>query len=334
MKVLFIGGTGVISSASAPWAIAQGIDLYLLNRGQSVRSMPEGATHLKANVQNADEVDAAIGQHEFDAVVNWIAFEPTDVIRDIERFQNRTGQYVFISSASVYQLPVSNLPITESVPLVNSYWRYSQQKIACEDVLMQAYRERNFPATIVRPAHTYDKTLIPVTGGFTTMERLRRGKHALIPGDGTSLWTLTHHEDFARGFVGLLGHPQALGEAVHITSEEALTWNHIFSLLAQAFGYTEQFLHVPSDLVHAHDTNLGVTLLGDMTSSKTFDNSKIKRLVPSYHAVIPFHRGVEEIARFYRNNPGYQSLNHELDGTMDRIAEAQLSAWPSEVANS
>ena len=293
--------------------------------------MAESATHLKANVQDAEEVDAVLGQHEFDAVVNWIAYEPSDVIRDIERFQNRTGQYVFISSTSVYQLPVSNLPITESVPLVNSYWRYSQQKIACEDVLMQAYREQGFPATIVRPAHTYDKTLIPVTGGFTTMERLRRGKHALIPGDGTSLWTLTHHEDFAKGFVGLLGHPQAIGEAVHITSEEALTWNQIYSLLAQAFGLKEHFLHVPSDLVHAHDTNLGVTLLGDMASSKTFDNSKIKRLVPSYHAVIPFHRGVEKIARFYRDNPGYQTIDRELDRTMDRIAEAQLSAWPSEV---
>ncbi len=328
MRVLFIGGTGVISSGVSPLALDQGIDLYLLNRGQSVRSLPEGVTHLQADIHNADEVEAVLGGIDFDAVVNWIAYEPADITRDVARFRNRTEQYVFISSASVYKVPPGTLPLTESAPLVNVHLRYSQRKIACEEVLMRAFREEDFPVTIVRPSHTYDRTQIPVVGGYTALDRMRRGKEVLIPGDGTSLWTLTHHTDFARGFVGLLGHPQALGEAVHITSDEVFTWNEIYAMVAQAFGLEARFLHVPSDLIHAYDATLGASLLGDMASCKMFDNTKIRRLVPAYRTVIPFHRGVEEIARWHHAHPHHQMVNPALDHTMDRIAKAYASAWP------
>ncbi len=331
MKVLFIGGTGIISSAAAPWAIAQGIDLYLLNRGQSIRPLPEGATHLRANINDADEVRAVLDQHEFDAVVNWIAFEPAHITRDIDLFRNRTGQYVFISSTSVYKVPVGPMPLTESAPLFNAHWRYSQQKIACEEVLMQAFRDDNFPVTIVRPAHTYDKTAIPifpVTGGYTAIDRMKRGKEVLIPGDGTTLWTLTNHRDFAKGFVGLLGHPLALGEAVHITSDEVLTWNQIYEMIARAFGLEARFVHVPSDLVNAYDSDLGSSLLGDIGSCKMFDNTKIKRLVPGYKAVVPFHRGVEEIASWYLGSPARGVVDQHLDQFLDRVLAAYASAWP------
>ena len=330
MRVLFIGGTGIISSGAAPMAIAQGIELYLLNRGLSIRPLPEGAIHLQADINDAEEVEAVLGQLEFDAVVNWIAYEPADVTRDIDRFRHRTGQYIFISSTSVYKVPVGSLPLTESAPLANFHWRYSQQKIACEEVLLRAFREEGFPVTIVRPAHTYDRTLIPIVGGYTAIDRLRRGKKVLIQGDGTSLWTLTHHKDFARGFLGLLGHPQALGEAVHITSDEVFTWNQIYAMVARAFGLEARFLHVPSDLIHAYDVHLGASLLGDMASCKMFDNTKIKRLVPAYRAVIPFHWGVQEIAGWHRENPRQQAVNPELDRTMDRIVEAYASAWPQD----
>lgn len=329
MKVLFIGGTGTISSAAAPLAVERGMDLFLLNRGRSTRPLPAGATHLRADIHDADEVTKALGGHEFDAVVNWVAYTPADVRRDVELFRQRTGQYVFISSASAYKIPGGAQPITEGAPLLNPIWRYSQQKIACEDLLMRACREEGFPVTIVRPSHTYDRTSIPVTGRFTVIDRLRRGKPALIHGDGTTLWTLTHHRDFAVGFVGLLGHPLAIGEAVHITSDEVLTWNQIYAMVADAFGVKPNFLHVPSDLINAYDETLGAGLLGDKASCKMFDNAKIKGLVPEFNAVIPFHRGVREIADWYRADPARQVVDADMDRTLDRIAEAYRKAWPA-----
>ncbi len=330
MKVLFIGGTGIISSAVTPMAIEQGMDLYLLNRGQSIRPLPAGTTHLPADIHDPQAVEAVLSGHEFDVVVNWVAYVPEDVTRDIAWFRHRTRQYVFISSASAYQIPGGALPITEGTPLVNPIWPYSQQKIACENVLMQAHREEGFPVTIVRPSHTYDKTSVPTTAGrYTAMDRLQRGKPALIHGDGTSLWTLTHHRDFALGFVGLLGHPLAIGEAVHITSDEVLTWNQIHTILARAFGVEEHFVHVPSDLIHAYDPELGAGLLGDKASCKVFDNSKIKRLVPAYRAVIPFHQGAAEIAQWYREDPSRQEVDPVMDQMIDRILDTYQAVWPS-----
>ncbi len=330
MKVLFIGGTGTISSGVTPLAIEQGIDLYLLNRGQSPRALPMGATHLQADISDTAAVQTVLGAHEFDVVVNWIAYVPDDVTRDIARFQDRTGQYIFISSASAYQSTGGTRPITESTPLVNPCLRYAQQKIACENVLMQAHREEGFPVTIVRPSHTYDRTSVPTTiGRYTAIDRLRRGQPTLIHGDGTSLWTLTHHRDFAQGFVGLLGHPLALGEAVHITADEVLTWNQIHTMLAHAFNVEARFVHVPSDLIHAYDPTLGAGLLGDKAGCKVFDNSKIKRLVPTYQAAIPFHQGAQEIARWYQEDPRRQVVDHALDRTIERILTAYQSAWPT-----
>jgi nucleoside-diphosphate-sugar epimerase len=225
MKVLFIGGTGIISSACSQLAIQRGIDLYLLNRGQSARSVPEGAKVLQGDIRDRQSARVAIGNLEFDAVVNWISFTTEHIEADLELFRGRTGQYIFISSASAYQTPPITLPVTESTILDNPYWLYSRNKIACEERLVKAYREEKYPITIVRPSHTYDCTVLPMDGGYSVVERMLKGKRVIVHGDGSSLWTLTHHADFARGFVGLLGNSRAIGEAVHITNDEWLTWN-------------------------------------------------------------------------------------------------------------
>ncbi|MGA7304004.1 MAG: NAD-dependent epimerase/dehydratase family protein, partial [Rhodothermales bacterium] len=225
MKVLFIGGTGIISSACSRLAVENGIDLYLLNRGKSIRSVPESATVLNADFYDHDSVRSLLGSQRFDVVVDWIAYAPDRIEADLELFRDRTDQYIFISSASAYQTPPESLPVTESTPLDNPFWEYSRNKIACEERLMRAYREVGFPVTIVRPSHTYDATSIPLFGGYTAIDRMRKGKKIVVHGDGTSLWIMTHHRDFAKGFVGLLGNERAIGEAFHITSDEVLTWN-------------------------------------------------------------------------------------------------------------
>ena len=236
MKVLFIGGTGTISSACSQLALERGIELYLLNRGQSVRPAPAGAQILRGDIREPASARKALGGLTFDAVVDWIVFTPDHIEADLELFRGRTGQYVFISSASAYQTPPASLPVTESTVLDNPFWQYSRNKIACEERLVRAYREEKFPITIVRPSHTYDRTLVPMDGGWTVVDRMRRGQPVIVHGDGTSLWTLTHHRDFARGLVGLLGNAHAIGDAVHITSDEWLSWNQIFTLMARAAG--------------------------------------------------------------------------------------------------
>lgn len=328
MKVLFIGGTGIISSACSQLALDRGIDLYLLNRGQSSRPVPAGAKVLHGDIRDPESVRQALGDHRFDAVVNWIAFTPEHVETDLDLFRGRTQQYIFISSASAYQTPPETLPVVESTPLRNPFWLYSRNKIACEDLLTRAYREEGFPVTIVRPSHTYDRTLLPMTGGWTTVARMRQGKKVLVHGDGTSLWTLTHHRDFAKGFVGLLGNPHALGEVFHITSDEWLSWNQIYGLVAQAAGVEAQLVHVPSELIAAFDANIGAGLLGDKAHSMIFDNSKIKRVVPDFVATIPFARGAGEIMNWYDANPDRQIINQQMDQLMDRIIAAYESIWP------
>lgn len=328
MKVLFIGGTGIISSACSKLALDRGIDLYLLNRGQSHRPVPTGAKVLIGDIRDASSAQAALGDHHFDAVVNWIAFTPEQVQADLELFRGRTGQYVFISSASAYQTPLAALPITESTPLRNPQWLYSRNKIACEDLLTRAYREEGFPATIVRPSHTYDHTLLPITGGWTTVARMRQGKKVFVHGDGSSLWVMTHNTDFAKGFVGLLGNPHAIGDVFHITSDELLTWNQIYALVAKAAGVEAQLVHVPSDLIAAFDANIGAGLLGDKTHSVIFDNSKIKRLVPDFVCTTPFARGIEDVLAWYDANPDRQVINPDIDALTDRIVAAMESIWP------
>ncbi|HEX2863530.1 MAG TPA: SDR family oxidoreductase, partial [Deinococcales bacterium] len=279
MKALFIGGTGIISSACAPEAVRRGIDLTILNRGrEGRRPLPDGARVVQGDIRDPGSVRAALGDETFDAVVNWIAFTPDQVETDLNLFAGRTGQYVFISSASAYQKPVAHLPITESTPLVNPFWEYSRNKIACEERLMRAHRETGFPVTIVRPSHTYDRTLLPFDGGYTVLDRLKRGKPVVVQGDGTSLWVLTHHEDFARAFVSLLGNSHALGTAVQITSDELLTWNGIFETVGRAAGAKPELVHVPSDAIARFIPEFGPGLLGDKSHSVMFDNTKIKRL--------------------------------------------------------
>jgi nucleoside-diphosphate-sugar epimerase len=325
MKALFIGGTGVISSACARLALARGIDLVLFNRGHTERAIPEGTRVLHGDIRDRASAARTLEGTTFDVVVNWIGFTPDQVEADIELFQDRTGQYVFISSASAYQKPPSSLPITESTPLDNPFWTYSQNKIACEARLMQAYHEDKFPITIVRPSHTYDRTKVPLIGHYTDLHRMRTGKKVIVHGDGTSLWVLTHHQDFAKGFVGLLGNHHALGHAFHITSDELLTWNQIYTILAHAVGVEPQIVHVPSDVIAALDPEVGAGLLGDKAHSVIFDNTKIKRTVPGFVASIPFSRGAEEIAAWFDADPARQVVDREVDDLMDRLV-----AWASD----
>jgi len=329
MKVLFIGGTGIISSACADLALERGIDLYFLNRGLSTsRPVPGGVRVLKGDIRQRSAAAAALSGQQFDVVVDWVAFTPEHIETDLELFSGHTGQYIFISSASAYQTPPSSLPVTESTPLDNPYWLYSRNKIACEERLVRAYRQEKFPITIVRPSLTYDKTALPIDGGYTVINRMRQGKQVIVHGDGTSLWVITHHKDFARGFVGLLGNSHAIGEAFHITSDEVLNWNQIFELVAKAAGAQARIVHVPSDLIAAYDAEWGAGLLGDKAVSMVFDNSKIKRIVPDFVAMIPFSRGVEEIMAWYDADPARQVVDEELDRLIDRIISAYESAWP------
>lgn len=327
MKVLFIGGTGIISSACAQLAVQRGIDLYLLNRGQSKRPSPTTTTILHGDIRDKESAARALGDHQFDAVVNWIAFTPEHIEMDLGLFHGRTQQYIFISSASAYQTPPANLPVTESTPLHNPFWAYSRNKIACEERLMQAYRQDGFPMTVVRPSHTYDQTLLPMHGGYTVVHRMRQGKKVIVHGDGSSLWTMTHHRDFAKGFVGLLGNNHAIGDTFH-TSDEWLTWDQIARIMARAAGTEANIIHIPSDFIAHFDPDWGASLLGDKTHSMIFDNSKIKRLVPDFAATIPFGRGAEEIMAWYDADPARQVVNEQLDVLMDKIIAAYESAWP------
>ena len=323
LRVLFIGGSGIISSACSRVAVDSGIDLFVLNRGRSaVRPLPPGVSMLRADIREPDSVRAEISDLAFDAVVDWVAFTPGHVRTGIELFRGRTAQYVFISSASAYQTPPARVPVTESTPLRNPYWQYSRDKIACEDLLVAAYREEGFPVTIIRPSHTYDQTSVPFDGGWTVLGRMLAGKPVIVHGDGTSLWTLTHHDDFARAFVPLLGHPRTLGEAIHITSDDVLTWNQIAAALAAALGVTARLVHVPSDAIAAADPEWGAGLLGDKAHSMVFDNAKLRSLVPGWQAVIPFEQGAREIAGWYLADPARQVTEARLDATMDKLATA------------
>ncbi len=322
MKVLFIGGTGIISSACSELAIGRGIELYLLNRGQSIRPAPPGAICFQADIRQPDSVARACGDLEFDAVVDWIAFTPEHIRTDIELFQGRTGQYIFISSASAYQKPPSFLPILESTPLDNPFWQYSRQKAACEALLVEAGSQDGFPYTIVRPSHTYDRTLLPFHDHYTTLARMLLGKAVVVHGDGTSLWTLTHHHDFAVGFVGLLGNPQAIGESFHITSDEWLSWNQIYTIVAGAAGVEPNLVHVPSEMIARFDPEWGASLLGDKAHSAIFDNSKIRRLVPDFKPAIPFWQGAQEIIAWYGADASRQVVDPYMNDLQDRLLEA------------
>lgn len=318
LRVLVIGGTGIISTTVVAEALAQGHEVHTLSR--SGTPQPHVRAHA-ADVRDRGAVTRALGDTAFDVVAQFVAFNRSHVRADIEQFAGRTGQYIFVSSASAYQTPPQRLPVTESTPLRNPYWEYSRNKIACEDVLVAEYRDRGFPATIVRPSHTYNPTMVPFDGGWTVVERMRRGAEVVVPGDGTSLWTITHHTDFARAFVGLFGRPEALGEAFHITSDEALTWNSIYTHIARAAGVTPKLVHVASESIAATDPEWGAALLGDKANSMTFDNTKIRRIVPDFVCRIPFSHGAREIVEWHDAHPAARRIDPQVEAVMDALVE-------------
>lgn len=327
MRVLFVGGNGNISSACSALAVARGIDISILHRGRQPSSLPEGVRSLQADIEDAAAVSRVLGDSTFDAVVEWIAFEPSHIERDIALFRGRTGQYIFISSASAYQKPVSDYVITESTPLANPYWTYSQQKIACEDRLMREYRDNGFPITIVRPSHTYGDTQIALAinswaKSYTVVDRMRRGKKVIVPGDGSSLWVITHNSDFAKGMVGLLGHARAIGRAFHITSDEAMTWDQWYRVTAEAAGANAEIVHIPSDFLSACVPEMRGGLLGDKAASVVFDNSKIKWFVPDYRATTPYVEGIRRTLAWFDADPARRQIDDEANARWDKLIDA------------
>lgn len=320
MKVLFIGGTGNLSSACSELAITKGIDLYHLNRGKSAGTYGiKGAKTIIADIRNFEDTQKALEGFHFDAVVDFIAYEPEHILTDIKLFTAKADQFIFISSASVYQTPPEKLPVTEDTPVENPFWEYSRKKIACENILRDEYKEKGFPYTIIRPSHTYGKTLFPLIGGYTVLHRMIQGLPVVVHGDGTSVWTLTHHKDFAVGLVGLLGNKDAINETFHITSDEWLTWNGIYNIFAGELGITAHIVHIPSDIIAKYDTVIGDGLLGDKAHSMIFDNTKIKKFVPAFNPVIPFREGVKEIVKWYKENVLLLKPDEHINNLMDRM---------------
>jgi nucleoside-diphosphate-sugar epimerase len=328
MRVLFIGGTGIISTACTRLAARRGIDLTLLTRGQHAAGLPEGVHTITADIDDPVAAAGALENVSFDAVVDWIAFTPAHVERDLALFRGRTRQYIFISSASAYQKPPGHYLITESTPLANPYWQYSRDKIACEEFLMKAYRDEGFPITIVRPSLTYGDTQVPLAvnswlKSYTIVDRMRRGQKVIVPGDGTSLWVITHNSDFAKGLIGLLGHRQSIGHAFHITSDEVMCWDQFYRLTAEAAGVEAQLVHMPSDfLADCNPEKLG-SLVGDKSASVVFDNSKIKRFVPGYSATTPFSEGIQRTIEWFDADPARQVIDHDTNARWDKL----IAAW-------
>jgi nucleoside-diphosphate-sugar epimerase len=326
MRVLFIGGTGIISTASTRLAIELGMDLTLLTRGQHNADVSAGATTLRADINDRAAVSKALEGKTFDVIVNWIAFSPSDVERDFV-FRGKTRQYIFISSASAYQKPQAHYLITEATPLANPHWEYSRNKIACEERLMRAYRDDAFPVTIVRPSLTYGDTQIPLvmnswTRPYTVVDRLLKGKKVIVPGDGTSLWEITHNTDFAKGIVGLMGHYNALGEAFHITSQEVRTWDQYYNILAEALGVPAHIIHIPSDFIIACLPEMEGTLIGDKSVSCVFDNSKIRRFVPGYRATTSFAEGIRRTLAWFNADSVRQVIDAGHDAMCDKLIDA------------
>ncbi len=329
MKVLFIGGTGNISEACTRLAVEKGMELFLLNRGVTKVPIPKGVRVINGDIRNRSQAAEALKDYSFDVVVNWIAFTPEHIETDLALFREKTKQYIFISSASAYQKPPVHYLITESTPLSNPYWEYSRQKIACELRLMQAYREEGFPVTIVRPSYTYGPRLIPgaVSSGYTLLDRMKKGQKVVVHGDGQSLWTMTNNRDFAIGFTGLLGSIQSIGESFHITSDEVLTWDQIYRSIGRAAGVEPDLIHIPSELINIYDPEVGAGLLGDKACSCVFDNSKIKRIVPDYKAVIPFATGIKETVAWFEEDSTRQIVDVDSNLKVDRIIDAYTRAF-------
>jgi nucleoside-diphosphate-sugar epimerase len=323
MKVLFIGGTGIISTTVSRQAVAAGFDLYLINRG--IRgTAPPGSHSLTADIDHPENLRAVLQGLQFEVVVNWIAYTPQDIERDLALFKGRVSQYIFVSSASAYQKPPANYLISEETPLANPFWDYSRNKIACEDRLMRAFSEEGFPVTIVRPSLTYDANFPVAIGsaGYTIADRLKQGRPVIVHGDGSSLWVVTHAEDFGRGLLGLLGNPRAFGQAFHITTNEVLTWNEIYRTIAEELGVEADLVHIPSDFIARVEPELAGSLLGDKTWSVVFDNTKIKSFVPEFAAVIPFRAGIRRTVAWFDADEQRRYVDEAAQQKMDRILNA------------
>jgi nucleoside-diphosphate-sugar epimerase len=336
MKILLIGGSGTISSAVTQKLVSENHQVFVLNRGNNNDRLPSSVHVLVADMANENDVAEIIKDHFFDAVCEFIAFHPSQIERDIRLFSEKTNQYVFISSASAYHKPSVNPYITEGTTLANPYWQYSRDKIACEEVLWNAYRKNNFPMTIVRPSHTYDERHIPLgvhgkKGFWQVIQRMLENKPVIVQGDGTSLWTLTHNTDFAEGFVGLLGNPKALGEAFHITSDESLTWNQIYQEIAKALHVPLKLYHVTSDFLSAvgKQYDFEGSLIGDKSTTVIFDNSKLKSVVPTFSAKVPFRKGVRLTLEYLEKHPECKVLDSEFDLFCDQVISAEEKAIAS-----
>ena len=328
MKVLFIGGTGTISMAISRLLLSQGHTLYLLNRGSRNTGLSGDLVELKVDINDEAAVAALISDLSFDVVADFIAFVPEQLERDYRLFREKTKQFIYISSASAYQKPLSDYRINEGTPLANPYWEYSRNKIAGEEYLMKLYREKGFPVTIVRPSHTYDERSIPLgahgeKGSYSVIKRMLEGKPVIIHGDGTSLWTITHNSDFAKGFVGLMGNIHAIGEAVQITSDESVTWNQIYQIIADALHVKLNAVHVASDFLDAcSDYDFAGSLLGDKANTVVFDNCKLKRLVPGFTATVRADQGIRSTIEYVLSHPECQVEDPAFDTWCDRVIEA------------
>ncbi len=326
MKALLIGGTGTISTEISKRLIQLGWELTLLNRGNTGAFVPEGARVIKVDVNDEAAVDTLLGDERFDVVADFIVFTPEQAQRDIRLFRERTAQYIFISSASAYQKPLSSPYITESTPLHNPYWGYSRNKTIIEELLMDAYRKAGFPVTIVRPSHTYNERSMPIglhgqKGSFAVVERIRTGRKVIVPGDGLTLWTVTHARDFAVGFCGLMGNIHAIGEAVHITSDEKLTWNQIHECVGRAVGCAPKLVHIASETLAKLGPDWEGALIGDKSNTVLFDNSKLKRLVPEFCATTRFDQGAREVVDYIYSHPECQTPDPEFDAWCDAVIE-------------
>lgn len=326
MRVLLIGGTGTISSAISALAVQRGFELYLLNRGNKPALVPDEAKIIKGDIHNETEVQKVLEGLSFDVIADFIAFEPADVERDYRILKDKTKQYIFISSASAYQKPLSSPFITESTPLSNPYWEYSQKKIACEEFLMEKYRSQGFPVTIIRPSHTYGNTSVPVAvhgknGSFSVVERIRQGKKVIVQGDGSSLWTLTHNTDFAKAFVGIMGNAHALGETYQITSDESLTWNQIYEIIGSILGVKPKIVHIPTDVLASLSNDFYGGLIGDKSNSVIFDNTKIKKAVPEFAATTRFDQGIHQTLEYIYSHKECQKQDPEFDAWCDKVIE-------------
>jgi nucleoside-diphosphate-sugar epimerase len=334
MKILFIGGTGLISSACSDMALSRGHELYILNRSVSTKyPLPDGAILLQGDI-HADEAHLAslVADHHFDAVVDYIAFTPQDIERDLRLFRDKTDQFVFISSASAYQKPVQNYLITEETPLENPFWEYSRNKIDCENLLMKEYREHGFPVTIIRLSLTYGPMQIPFCVGswlhpWTVIDRMKRGEKLIIPGDGTSLWVMTWNADFAKGLVGLLGNPEAIGEVFQITSDQVLSWDQIHLEAYQALGLEPNVIHIPSDFIARFDEHAVGSLIGDKSNSVVFDNSKIKRFVPDFNCEVDWAEGLRKSLAWFEAYPEFQTMDDDANELWDKIIAAYEKAF-------